>query len=375
MLYDVIIAGAGPAGAMAAYWLGRAGRRVLILEKARLPRYKTCGGAIPLSYLRSLPFDASPVVETIARQMRYSLADYRDVTQSLPDPGIGMVMRERFDAFLLAQTQAEVRAGVAVAAVQEDDSGVSVAASNGDTVRGRYLIGADGANSTVARCLGLRRRPMLAGALEAEVSVPGPLLEQRRSIVEIRFGAVPYGYSWVFAKGDHLSVGAAALRRGPFEIRSALNRELKRLGSSDAGSKAHGHVIPVYWRHERLHSARSLLVGDAAGLADGLIGEGIRYAMRSGRLAAEAIFAGDVSSYSARIHRSLGSHLGWGRWCGWLLHHTVRATFDRVVINPRLTQTMAAILAGRRSYRDLLVVFPAIFGESLLRGMHAARAG
>ena len=82
--YDVIVAGAGPAGASAAYWLGEAGKRVLVLEKERLPRYKPCGGGLARSVLESFPFDLSPAVEREIGRVRFRFRDGREVAVGLP---------------------------------------------------------------------------------------------------------------------------------------------------------------------------------------------------------------------------------------------------------------------------------------------------
>ena len=342
---------------------------MLILEKQRLPRYKTCGGAVPASALELLPFDLSPLIETRVHHICYSLDGREDVVHSFPQPGIAMFMRDRLDAFLVAQAKAELRDVVAITGVSEDATGVTVTTTNGEAVRGRYLVGADGASSAVAHSLGLRRRPMLAGAIEAEVTVPDSLLSQFKETVRIRLGCLPYGYTWIFPKSDHLSIGAGCLRRGPMDLKRALQHELATLGLNTQDAVVRGHPIPVYWRPERLHGQRTVLVGDAAGLADGLIGEGIRYALRSGRLAAQAILADNIAGYSQAVHCDLGLHLTWARRCGWWLYHLAEVCFSLAVPNPRLTRLLSEVLTGQRTYRDMFFWFPALVLEWIIRNV------
>ena len=118
-LYDAIIAGAGPAGGSAAYFLGEAGKRVLVLERERLPRYKTCGGGLSTSFLeRQFPFSFEPVLQSRVKALSYAF-DGRLVTIPVEPGVVCMVMRDQFDAHLLAHARAEVRQGVAVRNVIE----------------------------------------------------------------------------------------------------------------------------------------------------------------------------------------------------------------------------------------------------------------
>ena len=166
--FDVIVAGAGPGGAACAYFLVQAGLSVLVLEKDRLPRYKACGGAIPRRTLERFPFAFDEVVRAAPTAVRISFPGLPALDAALPGEPVVMVVRSEFDGFLLARSGAEVLDGTAVSDVSET-AGVVQVRANGQQVTARYLVGADGAISSVARALRLRQNPRLGGVIEAAV--------------------------------------------------------------------------------------------------------------------------------------------------------------------------------------------------------------
>src|SRR6478672_6206546 len=172
--YDAIIVGGGPAGATAAFFLGQAGARVLVLEKEKLPRYKTCGGAVSARVLDQFPFSFDSVIESKINAISYGWGN-QIVTIPLPNSSLRMVMRADFDAHLLRHAQAEVREGIAVRTVSEAEAKVVVTTRSGERMSTDYLIAADGANSIIARSLGLRSQRVLAGAIEVEANVPADI--------------------------------------------------------------------------------------------------------------------------------------------------------------------------------------------------------
>ena len=174
--YDVIIIGGGPAGATAAFFLGSAGRKVLVLEKATLPRYKPCGGAVSAHVLKQFPFSFEQVIQTRVNAISYA---FREMMVTIPfrDPSLCMVMRSDFDSFLLSHADVEIRQGVRIGVVKESDEKVTVETVEGERFETDYLIGADGANSITAYALGLRRQKTMAGGIEIEASAPEETLQ------------------------------------------------------------------------------------------------------------------------------------------------------------------------------------------------------
>jgi geranylgeranyl reductase family protein len=356
--YDAIVAGAGPAGAAAAFWLGEAGKRVLVLEKERLPRYKPCGGGVPKAVVRRFPFDFSPVIEREVSQVCFRFRDGRQVTTRLPGEPVAMVMRDRFDYHILRHVRAEVRDGSPLAVLREDKAGVEVTTLAGETFRARYLVGSDGANSRVARLVGLRREKRMGIALEVEVSADGALLERYADTALFIFGATPQGYLWIFPKAERLSVGIGNFAGRFSTLRQTLQREMGRLGIAVGGQPQRGHSLPIYLRHEPLQRGRVLLAGDAAGLMDPLLGEGIRHAITSGRFAAEAMLAGDLDGYTRRVQREIGGDFLWGlRWARPFYAHPW-GSFELAVRNPRFLAEFARLLAGQTTYRRMALRAP-----------------
>lgn len=352
-VYDAIVIGAGPAGGTAAHFLSKAGLRVLMLEKARLPRYKPCGGGVSAALLAQFPFPFDPVIESRVTSISYALGE-RTVTVPLSEHLVRMVMRTEFDQYLLNHATADARQETAVRRVRELADRVVVETKTGQTFNGRYLIGADGASSIVAKSLGLRRGKLLAAAIEAEAPVAEAVMRRFAAAPLFIFGEVRMGYLWVFPKADHLSVGIGALKPKRGELQATLKRVMARYGISLDGVKLHGHPLPVYVRREPIATSRVFLVGDAAGLVDPLTGEGIRFAVQSGRLAAEAIIQETPQQYARQVHCQIGrSHMA-GLVLAQLFYRFPRVCFHLGVQNPLATLAFVDMLSGKATYPQVM---------------------
>jgi geranylgeranyl reductase family protein len=364
-MIDVAIVGAGPAGACAALALASKGLSVVLLEKAALPRYKTCGGGLVRRAQKLLPVDVSPVIE---RQL--NLATMTLLTSGLSfearhkEALISMTMRSELDHLLVTSAEkagARVCQGIKVLGLSFETSSITLTTTR-ESYPARFVVAADGVHSIIAKAAGWPNHSHLAPALESEIRVADKDLERFCAAARFDFDIPARGYAWVFPKRDHLSVGVLSVQRRDRDLGDALRRYLQAVGLNRVlHEERHGSLIPLAPRAGPLARDRVLLVGDAAGLADPVTAEGISGAVRSGQLAAEAIIkgklcGGDVERlYDDLVNQELRPELKAGRWLARMLYDWPALRnwlFKRH--GAQLTSAMAGVLAGDRTYRALL---------------------
>ena len=337
--YDAIVVGAGPAGSTCAYRLAEAGASVLLLERARFPRDKPCGGGVTGRAARLLPFGLDPVVEDVCTSVRMRLGYGSWIERGNGEPLVAMTQRRRLDSYLAEQAVdagTEFRDGTRVERVDADDDGVAVSAG-GERLTARTLVGADGVNGICARALGLGGNQAIGVAIEGNVVYERLRTDGYRGRIALELGVVPGGYGWVFPKGDHANVGIGGWAEEGPRLRTHLSRLCQAHGiSPDDLEGVRGYRLPLRSPRSVLARGRALLVGDAAGLIDPVSGDGMFEGFLSAKLAAEAVV--DLLSgreqaldpYGRRLARLLATHL----WASW----GVKAALDRF---PRMTFRLA----------------------------------
>jgi flavin-dependent dehydrogenase len=361
--WDAVVVGAGPAGCAAAAAHAARGRRVLLLEKDRLPRRKVCGELLSGRARPALDrLGVREEVERIARPISRGtlhLPSGRALAFVLPSPALG-ISRFVFDALLArraAALGAEVRCGARVTALERDEGGFRVrwtgAAGGPDgEERAAAAVGAWGRWDALDRALERR-----FGRERARYS--GWSRDFRRGALELGDEVLLFvfrggycGLSPVEGGRAHLAgVVSERLRRelgGGWEAVEAharrSNRALDlRLGDAAPDGDALG-TGPVYFTRKPSVSGGAVLAGDAAGVLDPFSGEGQSSALASGLLAADeterALAAGAPAeqlarAYEAEWRRRFGSRFAWS------------AAFRALMLMPRFGSA-AAEVAGRR---------------------------
>ena len=394
--YDVLIAGAGPAGCAAAYDLACAGKRVLLLDKRAFPRHKACACGLTRKTLKALRYSVEPIVERVCHeivlQQPVSKASRREVRVRARNPICAMAVRERFDDFCLQQTLAagarllKIEGIVSIRETGPLHAGASrvevdVATVDGiETLAASILIGADGANGQTRRLAeGLRTCSEATSAalpaepqwysrgfaLEATVpyaSLPATLPggDEPHDLV-FDFAPLSGGYGWLFPKGDHINIGVGVFAPDDGTQLKSVTRTLlaeyaqAKLGVdmlTDNGlSKITGQYLGM-GGFAYVPRGRVLLAGDAAGLVDSLTGEGIHSAIVSGQAAAAAILASaDTDRYAnvaeeyAKRLRSLQETLAFS-------HRAAQAFYKRPARGFRVMRTPLLRSLVLKTYAD-----------------------
>lgn len=314
-VHDVIVAGAGPGGSNAARAALDQGLDVLQIDKAAFPRVKPCAGGLTIKACRSLIGELEPCLKRVFHSVEFNLWRSRENRLSHSLPIVKMVFRPSFDAELVDRNRRfegfRFIDASPIRAIAWDGKCFRVDTPRG-SFAGRTLIGADGAYSIVNRTFGVSRPAALATAVEVNLFADRVQLEAPLPPC-FDFGVLDKGYGWVFPKDDHWSVGLYTLAGGLKGVRQMLSDYIGLKGfrcQGDPLETFEAHRIPVGGYRLSVPEAPVFLVGDAAGLADALTGEGIFYALESGAMAGRcAARMLDGRSTHRSYYRRLRLHL------------------------------------------------------------------
>ena len=299
--YDAIICGGGPAGSSAALSLARSGRSVLVLDRARFPRPKLCGGLLTWKSVRLLEALFRETTDSLTEAGAINFTSDRFAIRTfshtlaqgtLPFP-FHFTDRSVFDGLLLNRATgagAEIEQEARVTGCDPETGEVRCA--GGRTFRGKYVIGADGANSAVRACMLTvdreRMRRFMAPAIE--IALPEKNFPRSVDFPELYVGFMDAGYGWVFPNQDRVVLGICGLRRKNSNFSTMFNEYLTFLGIDPKTVPArHGHPLPYGNYLADPAFGRTLLAGDAGGFVEPLFGEGIFFALCTGWYAGEAV--------------------------------------------------------------------------------------
>ncbi|HEX6189241.1 MAG TPA: NAD(P)/FAD-dependent oxidoreductase [Pyrinomonadaceae bacterium] len=357
--FDVIIVGAGPAGSFAAERLARAGVRVALFDGRPEGEPKACGGGVTSKALKAWPHLLEAVGRTIDELDMYSPSG-KHLHLKLEEP-FAVYSRIAFDTFLrerARQAGAQVFAGkisgrgfrrlrdnpkaprdpgaTPTSRDSDTDSGWTIKTTSGEEFSGKYLVGADGANSAIAKKLA---GPLAPAEMEVAFGYRAPLPESSDAATVVAFLPRWVGYAWAFPRIDHVSFGIATTQDA-FD-HEALDRLLWNFMASYYEAAQAGDVRPMrLWsrksdeaqinnlRHKAERYAARIpglaprtwdtrkacgdgwaLLGDAAGFADPVTGEGIYYALKSAELFANAYLKGKPEEYERLWRADFGGDL------------------------------------------------------------------
>jgi geranylgeranyl reductase family protein len=344
--FDVVIAGAGPAGSFAAERLARAGVRVALFDGRPPGEPKACGGGVTSKALKAWPHLLEAVGRTIDEIDMYSPAG-KHLHLKLEEP-FAVYSRIAFDTFLRERARG---AGALVFSekiggrgFKKSDAGWIVHTQSGAEFSCTWLVGADGANSAIAKKLA---GPLPPAEMEVAFGYRAPLPPVGNAATVVAFLPKWVGYAWAFPRLDHISFGIAttqdafdheALDKLLWDfmvsyyevaqvgnlrprmrlwskgetgtqvnnlryIRSELKKSAERYAARIPG------LEPRTWDTRHACGEHWALLGDAAGFADPVTGEGIYYALRSAELFAESYLAGEPLKYEQLWRRDFGREL------------------------------------------------------------------
>lgn len=344
----MIVVGAGPAGSFAAERLARAAVSVALFDGRPPGEPKACGGGVTSKALKAWPHLLEAVGRTIDELDMYSPSG-KHLHMTLDEP-FAVYSRIAFDTFLRERARA---AGAAVIADKLSGRGFKrsgekwiLKTQSGSEFTCNYLVGADGANSAIAKKLA---GPLPPAEMEVAFGYRAPLPESRDAATVVAFLPKWVGYAWAFPRIDHVSFGIATTQdafehdaldkllwnfmvsyyasyrtptsRGRDRIRNSTMKIWKSPGSANPSiltelkqtaeryaARIPG-LAPRTWDTRKACGDDWALLGDAAGFADPVTGEGIYYALRSAELFAKAYLNGKPEAYEQLWRKDFGGQL------------------------------------------------------------------
>jgi geranylgeranyl reductase family protein len=294
LIFDVAIVGAGPAGSSAAYTLENTGYNIVLIDKEKFPRPKPCAGVLPPRIFSEISIPENIVERPLEGYRIYSPSGMI-VESEFPKPGV-IVRRENLDDYLVQRLDSKPRQlRISDFEIKEDDVELK---GKKDSFLAKMVIAADGANSIFHKFV-LNTKPSekksqaTALGVQYEISLPTKYITQRIGNWFEIFYTLSCGYGWISPLKDCVKVGIGGVtddfkKYAKKILNEFLKREFVKMKIEEGKiEKFEAHEIPMKGPHNDLTSDRTLLCGDSGGFVFPGTGEGVYYAIKSGRIAAE----------------------------------------------------------------------------------------
>jgi len=293
--YDVIIVGVGPAGSTAGYLLSKFGFKVLLIDKFNFPRQKLCGGLLTFKAYRLIArifnLSENKIKSLVNLSSKNFKVYYKDVLllSGESDKPFYFVERDKYDSFFVKMAKqhgADIIEGESV--IDFNPSLNEIITSSQKRFKAKFIIGADGVNSVIRRKLPIFDQQKW----KKDLAIAMEIFTNNSNIREphIYFGFVDIGYGWIFPNRDKTIIGLGGLMRNKNQnFTNKFRSFLDRLNFEDPNN-IKGHLVPYGNFIKKPIYRNTILIGDAAGFADPLLGEGIFFAHRSGEIAAWSVY-------------------------------------------------------------------------------------
>lgn len=359
--YDVIIIGAGPSGASCAYNVlaQNPAASVLIVDKASFPRYKPCGGGISPEVTKYLSFDLTPAIDYVCNDVVMVANGKQLESNQYP---LWLVRREIFDDYLLKKA---IERGAQFIGDIEIDTIVAsenkIISKDQRSFFGKVIVIAEGSRGQLAKKLRLVREKTVIAAMEYE-----HYTRDLNGKLYIDFDYNENGYAWNFPKSDGLSLGIGGCVKGKLKGGAQLPKKLDNYVKQfnvDVFDKTHlhGHPIMIYTGKRKLVHDNIVLIGEIAGCVDPLTAEGIRPAIKSGYLAANAIVKSLSSGkkylklYDKQFHRHIGKDLGYAKTMSYFLNNHLSKIVPFIATQNAVNGFMS-VFSGTSTYQEKITL-------------------
>jgi len=366
-MYEVVVVGAGPAGATAARNCVKQGLRTLLIEKDSFPRIKPCGGALSEQAMSLLDFEIP--IELMEKDCFGARVHYGKFTVEVKKEYRIAVLtsRDKFDKFLLQQaleSGVEICQPEIVEKLYLKDSYVLVK-TNLSEYKAQIVVGADGVNSLISKYV--RKKPLsleeFGICLVTNIPATNEIIDKYiHNAIDIHFGVADMGYGWVFPHDNYFSVGIGGIASQLKKPKQVFN-DFLRTNGFETPNKVYAHKIPAGGIKRKNVADRILLVGDAAGFVDTFYGEGIAYAIHSGLIAARIIINGlkernlsqqYLKLYEAECSKFFAENLKWSLILTKTMHKFPELFIRVFASNRAVLDKYLEVPATKLAYREYL---------------------